>query len=461
MLETTLAIIVMLVLFGASIFVHEFGHFWLARRRGMKVERFSVGFGPALWKTVKDGVEYRLSAIPLGGYVLLPQMNPAEALEGKSELKEPLPPVSPWTKIIVAMAGPAMNVALAIALAIMISVHGIPSDERPEMLVVSRLLPESAEAKAGLKIGDRIEEVDGCRVLKLEDVLQFVMTCTSEEIPFGVRRDGKRVLVKIPIKRDAEMGLRVPQFEVGESTFIRSIEANSPAEQGGLQLGDQIIALNGLPVLNMSHMIELTKEHGGKEVTLDIVRKKARQQVKVTPFYDEMKKRARIGVVIGFDPNLPKVTIYPSPMDQLWHPVVNITRTLWALLHPGVTGVTPGKLSGAPGIMYVLTQEVKSSWLKGLDWTVFLNVNLAILNLLPLPVLDGGHILFALMEWIRRRPLNARFVRVTWTAFTALLLTFVLYVSVKDIWTIARVSWFPSHAPTTNAAPATPRPSGK
>lgn len=461
MLETTLAILVMLLLFGASIFVHELGHFWLARRRGMKIERFSVGFGPALWKTVRDGVEYRLSAIPLGGYVLLPQMNPAEALEGKSESDVPLPPVSPWTKIIVAMAGPAMNIALALALAILISVHGIPSDQKPEMLVVSRVLADSAEAKAGLKIGDRIEEIDGCRVLKLEDVLQFVMTCTSQEVPFGVRREGKLVLIKIPIKRDEELGLRVPQFEVGESTFIRGIEANSPAEQAGLQIGDQIIALNGHPVLNMSHLVELTKEHGGKEVTLDLVRKKARQQVKVTPFYDEMKKRARIGIAIGFDPNLPKVTIYPSPLDQLWHPVVSITRTLWALMHPTVTGVTPGKLSGAPGIMYVLTQEVKSSWLKGLDWTVFLNVNLAILNLLPLPVLDGGHILFALAEWLRRRPLNVRFVRVTWTAFTALLLTFVVYISAKDLWNIARISWFPAKAATTNAAPATVGPPGK
>jgi len=427
----------------------------------MKIERFSVGFGPAIWKTVRHGVEYRLSAIPLGGYVLLPQMNPAEALEGKRESNEPLPPVSPWSKIIVAMAGPAMNIALALALAIVISVHGIPSDQKPEMLVVSRVLAGSAEEKAGLKIGDRIEEIDGCRVMKLEDILQFVMTCTSQEVPFGVRREGKRVLIKIPVKRDEELGLRVPQFEVGESTFIRGIEANSPAERAGLQIGDQIIALDGLPVLNMSHLVELTKEHGGKEITLDFVRQKTRRQVKVTPFYDEVKKRARIGIAIGFNPHLPKVTIYPSPLDQLWHPVVSITRTLWALLHPGVTGVTPGKLSGAPGIMYMLTQEVKSSWLKGLDWTVFLNVNLAILNLLPLPVLDGGHILFALAEWLRRRPLNVRFVKVTWTAFTALLLTFVVYISAKDLWNIARISWFPVKAATTNAAPATVGPPGK
>jgi regulator of sigma E protease len=278
-------------------------------------------------------------------------------------------------------------------------------------------------------------------------------------VPFRVRREGEVVNLRIAIKRDPDLGLRVRKFELGESTYIRSVEDGSPARQSGLEVGDKIISANGEPVLNANHLIEIVRGMAGKPVAVEYERKGARLKAAVTPFYDTVKKRARIGIGLGFDPLAPKVIVHPSPLDQLWRPVVNITRTLWALFHPQVTGVTPGKLSGAPGIMYVLTQQIKESIMIGLDWTVFLNVNLAIINLLPLPVLDGGHILFALFEWIRRRPLNVKFVRVTWTGFTALLLAFVLYVSVKDLWMITRISFMKPAATGTNVAPAAPAPS--
>ncbi|MCX6908093.1 MAG: RIP metalloprotease RseP [Verrucomicrobia bacterium] len=457
MLATIYAILVMLVLFSACIFVHELGHFWIARRCGLKIDRFSIGFGPALWKTTRDGIEYRISAIPFGGYVMLPQMNPGseiEALEGKASAPaELLPPVAAWKKIIVALAGPAMNVALAAVIAVFISFHGIPSDESPEMLVVSQVMPDSPELAAGLRTGDRIVAVDGTRVFKLADVYEYLLTSTRESVPFVVKRQGKVVRLAIKFDRDPAEHIREPKFRLGESTFIRKLESGMPAEKAGLKVGDQIVSVNGEPVLNMTQFVKTLGHYTGQPVRLEVIRKRQRQEVTVTPFYDEARKRGRIGIEIGFSPFLPKVTVYPGTLDQLTRPVVSVTRTLSAMFHPRATGVTPDKLGGPPMIMYALTQQIKESLLNGLVWTLFLSVNLAILNLLPIPVLDGGHVMFAVAEWIRRKPLNHRFVSVVWTGCAAVLISFMVFISVKDVWQMMRFTFFAPAQTETNAVP--------
>ncbi len=452
MLATIYAIVVMLILFSACIFVHELGHFWIARRCGLKIDRFSIGFGPALWKTTRNGIEYRISAIPFGGYVMLPQMNPAEGIEGKaSEPIESLPPVAPWKKILVAMAGPAMNIAFAAAIAGFISFHGIPSEESPEMLIVSHVMQDSPEMAAGLRNGDRIVAVDGARVTRLADVFEYLFTSTNESVPFVVKREGKTVKLAIKFDRDPAENIREPKFRLGESTFIRKLETGMPAEKAGMKIGDQIVSVDGEPVLNMTQLVKMLGRHTGKPVQLDIIRNRQRQQVTVTPFYDEARKRGRIGVEIGFSPFLPKVTIYPGTLDQLTRPVVSVVRTLTALFHPRATGVTPDKLGGPPMIMYALTQQIKESFLNGIVWTLFLSVNLAILNLLPIPVLDGGHIVFAILEWIRRRPLQHRAVNVVWTGFALALISFMIFISVKDVWQMTRFTFFAPAQTETNA----------
>ena len=457
------AILVMLALFGACIFVHELGHFWMARRCGMKVERFSIGFGSALWSRKHDGVEYRISVVPLGGYVMLPQMNPADGIEGKSELPaEELPPVAPWRKILVALAGPAMNVVFGAAIALVISIHGIESEDAPERLVVTQVLADSPEYAAGLCVGDQIVSVDGSNVSRLSDPYEFLLMSTREEVPFVIRRDGQLHAMKIHFDRDKVENVREPKFELGESSFIRRLEADAPAEKAGLSVGDRIISVNGKPALNMYQLVKLIGRYQGEPVQIDYLRNGAKHQTMVTPFYDKSRQRGRIGVEIGFDPNLPKVIVHPGVTEQLTRPLQSVTRMLAALFSPGVTGVTPNKLGGAPMIMYTLTQRIKESLLYGLDWTVFLNVNLAILNLLPIPVLDGGHILLAIAEWIRRRPLNARFIRVVWTTCAVVLISFMVFISLKDIWLLTKYRLFPQPALTeTNAPPVTAAPPAK
>lgn len=436
----------MLFLFGASIFVHELGHFWLARRRGMKIERFSIGFGPAIWKTVRDGIEYRISWIPLGGYVLLPQMNPASAIEGsiatghdegKNETAEPLPPATPFTKIIVALAGPAFNIAFAMLLAVIVSIAGT-ADYHPAMLVVSKVPTTSPEYACGLRQGDHIIRVDNFRVWNAEDVLESLVTCTEDPVQFVVQRGSKRLKLDIKPNRDPDLGVRIPKFELGEASYVTWLEPDRPAEKAGLKIGDRILTVDGEPVLNVNNLRDMIIHRAGQQLRVVFTRKGQRQEVTVTPFHDVKEDRGRIGIKLGLDPFAPKVLGHPSPLEQIDRHISKTTRTLRAMFYPKKTGVTPAKISGVPGIVVVMTREIKESLISGLNFTAFLNVGLAIFNLLPIPVIDGGHILFALFEWVRRRPLSGRVVSRTWTVFAAALIAFILYVNLNDLVRIGR-----------------------
>ena len=461
MLVDILAFVAMLLLVGASIFIHELGHFWLARKRGMVVKCFSIGFGPAIWKKTVDGVEYRISWFPLGGYVLLPQMNPAEMLEGKGDSDEPLPPVSPLTKIVVALAGPAMNFAFAIVLAMIIWVVGIPSDERPEMLIVTKVPDASSEYAAGLRPGDKIERVDGYKVANAEDVYEMIVTSTHTKIPFVVRRENKRVRLLIEPKRNPEEGFRIPEFELGNATYIIFLESGAPAEQAGLKIGDKILRVGGVSVLNVSQLRDLLIHRAGESLLLEFERRGKKMEKTITPFFDSKESRGRIGVRLGLDPRAPKVTVYRVPLEQLERHVYKTMRVLQALLHPKQTGITPSKMSGIPGIAQAITRGIKESFMNGLDVTVLVNINLAILNLLPIPVIDGGHILFALAEWFRRKPLNGKLVRGTWTVFASVLIAFLLYINLNDVWRMVKPYVMPSKAAETNAVERVTKPQQK
>ncbi len=458
MLGSIFAFIVMLLLVGASIFIHELGHFWLARRRGMVVKCFSIGFGPAIWKKTVDGIEYRISWFPLGGYVMLPQMNPAELLEGKADTNEPLPPATPLTKILVAMAGPAMNIAFALAMATIIWVVGMPSDERPDMLVVTDVPKDSPEFAAGLRMGDRIERVDGYRVANMEDVFEMIVTSTRTQIPFEVRRGPERLQLLIEPKRNPQEGFRIPEFGLGDATYISWLEPGAPAEKVGLLKGDKILTVGGETVLNVTQLRDLLLHRAGQPQRLEFVRDGKHQETMITPFFDAKESRGRIGVRLGWDPAAPKVIIHPLPRAQLERHVYKTMRVLQALLHPKQTGITPSKMSGIPGIAQAITRGIKESFMNGIDVTVFVNVNLAIVNLLPIPVIDGGHILFALAEWIRRRPLNGKFVQSTWTVFASVLIVFLIYINLNDVWRMVRPSVLPDKTIETNAAHEVTKP---
>ena len=419
------------LLFGAAIAIHEWGHFWVALKRGLKVEAFAIGFGPKIWGWTKDGIEYSIRWIPAGGYVKLPQMLTSEAIEGAQDKSEPLPPVSPWSKILVAFAGPLMNLIFAFVLATIIYFCGLPILVNPPF--IGRVDPESAEGKLGIREGDRIVEVNGNPVRSWQDITFETATARTNVLPVVIERDGKRTPYQLTTRTGSSLaGLKWLNLDPREHPIIGSVQPDMPAAAAGMKGGDKFVSFNSVPVLSQEHLIDLVGKSEGKQSEVVVLRKGERMTFQLTPKYDPEAKRGRIGVIFGggiYELQKPG----PLPWEQVSDVVKRTFGTLGALIHSKETGVKAKDLSGPIGIFSMLAIQVKTHWLLALSFMVLLNVNLAVLNLLPVPVLDGGHIVMSIIESIRRKPLSARFVEYTTTAFAVALLSFMLYVTFFDL----------------------------
>jgi len=409
--------------FGASIFFHELGHFWTSRKLGMKVEEFAIGFGPKIYGWKCDGIEYSLRWIPAGGFVKLPQMITSETLEGHAD--QQIPPAPPLHKILVAFAGPFMNVAFAFAIATLIYLVGLPvPDSQP---IIGKVDPASAEGKMGIHEGDRVVMVDNKPIRSWEDVMEFTMLARTNVIPVVIEHGGASSTYNLTATISDVIGLKVLNLDPREHPVVGGVESGMPAAAAGLQSGDKILSVNGIPVPGQDQMIELISKSQGKPCQIIFDRKNERKSVTVTPQYDPGTKRARIGIL--FSAGVYQIQ-HPTPWAQVKDVCVKMLDTFSALAHSKQTGVGAKDLSGPVGILAMLASQVNSDYRLALSFLVLLNINLAFINLLPIPVLDGGHIVMSIIEKIRRRPLSLKFVEYTTTGFAVLLLSFMLYITV-------------------------------
>jgi regulator of sigma E protease len=412
-----------LVLFGAAIFVHEFGHYWVALKLGMKVEEFAIGFGPKIHSWKRKGIEYTIRWIPAGGFVKLPQMVTAETLEGHSE--EKVPPASPWQKIPVAFAGPFMNVVFAFAIATLIYFVGLPVPVSQP--IIGRVDPASPEGKLGIREGDRVVMVDGKPIKSWNEVMEFTALARTNMIPVVIEHAGLTNTYNLTATVNDVLGLKTLNLDPREHPVVGGVESGMPAAAAGLQPGDKILSVNQIPVPGREQMIDLISKSAGKPCEIAFERKGEKQSATVTPQYDPVHKRARIGIV--FSEGVYEVQ-HPTPWAQVRDVCVKMIDTFSALAHSNQTGVGAKDLSGPVGILAVLASQVNSDYRLALSFLVLLNINLAFINLLPIPVLDGGHILMAIIEKIRRRPLSIKFVEYTTTGFAVLLISFMLYITI-------------------------------
>ena len=417
-----------LVSFGAAIFIHEFGHFWVARKLGMKVEEFAVGFGPKMYSRKREGIEYSLRWIPAGGFVKLPQMITSEALEGQSANEVPAAP--PFHKILVAFAGPFMNVVFAFAIATAIYFVGLPVPVNPA--IIGYVEPNSAEARLGIQEGDRIAAVNGKPVKTWQDVMLNTIVARTSVMPVVIEHDGKERTYSLKATTDNGLGLKLLNLDPRDHPQVLVVNSDSPAEKAGVKLGDRIISYAGVPIASQEQLIDLIRKCGGQTNVVRVERDGKKVAMNITPTMDPSTKTGRIGVALGAD----STQVYiiqrpgPTPWEQVRDVMDKTFATIGALVHTRETGVGAKDLSGPVGIFSILAAQFKTDYRLALSFLVLLNINLAIINLLPIPVLDGGHILMAIVEKIWRRPLSLRFVEYTTTVFAMLLIGFMLYVTI-------------------------------
>lgn len=458
------------LVFNLIIGVHELGHFLAARWRGLKVERFAIWFGKPIWKKKFGGVEYVLGSIPFGGYVALPQMATMEAIEGKTDdHAEQLPPVTPLDKIIVAFAGPLFSFGLAVLFATAVWQVGKPANDADNSTMIGWADPTGPAWQAGLRAGDTILEVDGHPVRHFSPVSSMtdsvtwrIITSTGTNIPIKYMRDGKEATALVvpihqPTKWYERKSLRRIMIAAANKATIGSVASNSPAAVAGLKEGDEIVALNGEKIYSFATVaaaeeamsntvvkpLDLGVVRGTNHFDCQLLAVKPKQPTNAPPL---------LGISWLIDTNV--VLEHPSPADQIRLSAGQIFNTFGALFAKN-SDVGVQQLGGAVMIIRVYSNlfDDDDGWRRVLWFSVILNINLALLNLLPLPMLDGGHILLSLIEVIRRRPSSASILNYVQNGFAILLIFFMVYIAFFDIGDWVRSSRAERDVPVVFAAP--------
>jgi regulator of sigma E protease len=442
--RVVLILLEVLVLFNLLIVVHELGHFLAARWRGLYIEKFGVWFGKPLWKKTINGVQYSLGSFPFGGFVALPQLAPMDIIEGKADVdRAKLPRISALDKIIVAVAGPLFSLLLALFFAGVVWVVGHPVSESDSTTIVGYVMPDSPAQKVGLQPGDKILEVDGKpvrRFLGMNDSVSWnVVRSEGDKIAVKFQRDGNvRTVWVEPFKAETRgwrrKSIRQLLIFPAETAIIDKVEPNTPAAAAGLRPHDIIRGFNQMPIYNPIGLLEYISKHPNDQLVLQVERGGGSFDVPVKPTLlpTDGEMKPRIG--IQWD-TTGKISIgHPNPIEQIYNSVTSTLKTIGAVASPK-SDVKLQHLSGPVGIgrIYYLLFQSERGWQLALWFSVILNVNLAILNMLPIPVLDGGHIVLAIIESVRRKPVNMRVLEVIQTSCAMLIIGYMLYVTFFDV----------------------------
>ena len=443
-----------LVLFNILIFVHELGHFLAARWRGLKIDRFSIWFGKPIWKTTINGVEYCLGSIPAGGYVALPQMAPMDAIEGSASgdnPREKLPEISALDKIIVAFAGPLFSFLLAVAFAFIVTWIGRPVTESETTTIIGDVDQDGPADKAGLRPGDQILEIDGKPVAKWgglgKSVVWRILSSESNYVTIKFIRDGQtmtRPVATIIQKTKPWQRTGHPQILVNPAytSVIGNVVSNSPAALAGLQRMDEVMAVDGQKLYHPGNFIDYMEAHSNKTSLELRVRRVDRDRQStneflafVTPQVPLTSTNGKPRVGIEWDISGGLMTISRPGVEEQIRTSVEAMFNTFSALFSRKTKVKAQHMGGAVKILniYYILFKSEHGWQQAIWFSVIMNVNLALLNLLPLPVLDGGHITLAIVEAIRRKPVNVRILQILQTSCAVLIIGFMLYIAFYDV----------------------------
>jgi regulator of sigma E protease len=432
-----------LFVLGVLVFVHELGHFLAARRVGVRVLTFSLGFGPKILKFTRGDTEYCVAAIPLGGYVKMAGENPDDPRSGQPD--EFLSKTK-WQRFQILIMGPLMNIVLAvIVLAVVLAQGAHVAAYRDEAPVVGVVVRGSPAERVGLMVGDRILAVGSDSVETWEQLLMKVAMKANRDVELSVRRSGQTMTVSVRPEPEG-------QFEVGTlgvlpntHPIVDSVISGGPAEKAGLKSKDEILTIDGEPMVFRSQLITAISERGGKNTELTVKRGTETLTLHATP----VKRGARGMMDMYLTDRVKSFT--PGPLEAVKLSIeenVESSGLIFTTLAGLFTGETSVRqLQGPVGIAQLSGESAAEGWIPLFSLMAMLSINLGILNLMPIPVLDGGHILILLLEGIARRDFSMRVKEKMLLAGFVVLMMLMVTVIYNDL---TRINWIENLMPWRN-----------
>ena len=428
------SLLAFLFVLGVLVFVHELGHFLVARFHGVRCLTFSLGFGPKLFQTKRGDTVYCVSAIPLGGYVKMAGESAEDEREGKDDefLSK-----SKWQRFQILIAGPAMNLILAVVVLTVVLYQGaqVPvfQDEPP---VVGSVTDDSPAATSGVRPGDRILSVAGREVDTWEELYNAVYPRADREIEVVLRRDGNVRSINVTPVGQTKYNLGDLGVVPSISPQVASLQSsNSAARDAGILVGDVIEGVEGRAV-NQNSLVEIINENPNIPLTLQIRRDGVQQDIVVTP--NLIDGVGLIGVFLDAEMR----TIEPGPFEAFTMSLeqnYELSTTIFQTLAGLITRDTPvSQLVGPVGIAQASGDAAAFGWIRLFGLMSLISLNLGILNLLPIPILDGGHIAIIAMEGVSRRDFSVQLKEKIGLVGVALLMTLMVTVIYNDL---TRVEW--------------------
>jgi regulator of sigma E protease len=437
-------ILAFIFVLGVLVFVHELGHFLAAKRVGIRVLKFQLGFNPTMLSFRRGDTEYGIGALPLGGYVKMAGENTEDV--ARDEQGQPIRrsdeflSKTKWERFQVLIMGPVMNLLLAVILTALVLYQGLEkASYEDQPVVVGVVSTDSPAAKADIRAGDRIVSVAGRNVDSWDQFLMAVGTKPNREISIGLLRNGlEQTRTVTPTLLPGQS-----RFEVGDigvlpnvHPHLKSVTPNEPGDRAGLKAGDVILAVDGQPVTFHWHMREAIAKHPNLPMQLSILRDGAAQSISVTP--DRHGKVGWLGVLPVDD----MVSLKPGFGQAFTLSIernIEMSRLIFQTLGGLFTRETsPKQLMGPIAIAQLSGESAQLGWIALVSLMASISLNLGLLNLMPVPVLDGGHIFIMALEGLARRDFSQAVKEKMLMAGFAVILMLMVTVIYNDL---TRISW--------------------
>jgi regulator of sigma E protease len=421
-----------LVLLGVMIIIHELGHYWAAIAVGVRVETFSIGFGPRLFGWRRGTTDFRVSAIPFGGYVRMFGELPGD--DNSVEQPDSFQAKKRWQRAIVVIAGPLMNILLAICIMTGVYMKEFPKQEAVHSPVIGEVVPHSAAAAAGLESGDRVIQIGSVENPTWQDIQTKEALNAGRKVPVVVERNGKRLDFTVVPARDKD-GIGTAGWLVEADVIISQVDPHYGAKKAGLEPGDVLISAGGQQIRSMLKLQNIIQKSDGKPVSLTVSRDEHPIHFSVVP-QKSQDGIWRIGVLLGA-----KFKLVPLPFGEALVQSIQWSKSNVSLIFDALKSIvqqriSPRTLSGPIGIARMSGDAANAGAVVFLTLMSVVSLNLAIFNLLPIPILDGGTLLLLLIEMGIRRDVSMQVKEAVFKVgfvFIMMILVFVIYNDISKI----------------------------